>query len=72
MPRLNPLPKAKPKPKPEPCLVDDNTAQDLENIAFEGPTIALKRWKEYEIMVSVENVKSRESITKTFQYNTFR
>ena len=63
-------------PEPEPaskaCLNDAATSQDLAKAAFEVPTIALKRWREYEIVIIVENVKTGKSIEKTFQYNTFR
>ena len=61
-----------PNPASEACLNDAATAQDLAKAAFEVPTIALKRWREYEIVIIVENVKTGKSIEKTFQYNTFR
>ena len=63
---------AKREPATETCFNDADTVQDLANTAFEVPAIALKRWREYEIVIIVENVKTGKSIEKTFQYNTFR
>ena len=61
------------KPTQRPCQNDEEIVLELSKSALKGPTIPLRRWREYDIEVVLEDLNTGEKAdVKIFTHNTFR
>ena len=72
-----PVPNSKLKQAPKPCHNDADSEKELSKIALKGPTLRLKRWREYNIEVVFEVFNAdlntyQKTEVKTFTHNTYR
>ena len=54
------------------CENPADTLKELSKTAFQGETISLKRWREYEIRVTIKDLTTDKELFKTFRHNTYR
>ena len=60
------------KEEDDSCKNSEDYVGELVNIAFKGPTVPLKRWRQYNIKVTIENKATGIRIDTTVKHDTFR
>ena len=60
------------KEEDDSCKNSEDYVGELVNIAFKGPTVPLKRWRQYNIKVTIENKATGIRIDTMVKHDTFR